>query len=138
MAEDSRENYCGRIAPSPTGYLHLGHARTFWTAQIRAEAEVELQRQYNIGNYLLSLENAGRVASRVQEIELYSLAPDFYKTYAKRMAAVTPAKERELAEKYLSTKDTAIVVVGDAKQVRASLEKIGKVVMYDTDLKAAK
>lgn len=29
-------SYCGRLAPSPTGLLHLGHARTFWIAAQRA------------------------------------------------------------------------------------------------------
>ena len=115
----------------------LGELTRLMTEPV-AEPELELQRQYNIGNYLLSLESAGRVASRVQDIDLYGLAPDFYKTSAKRMAAVTPAKVKELAEKYLSTKDAAIVVVGDAKQIRESLEKIAPVVMYDTDLKVVK
>jgi glutamyl/glutaminyl-tRNA synthetase len=32
----SASPYCGRLAPSPTGYLHLGHARTFWIAAERA------------------------------------------------------------------------------------------------------
>ncbi len=32
------EQYTGRLAPSPTGLLHLGHARTFWVAYERARA----------------------------------------------------------------------------------------------------
>lgn len=35
---NSVSSYLGRLAPSPTGYLHLGHARTFWVAQQRALA----------------------------------------------------------------------------------------------------
>jgi glutamyl/glutaminyl-tRNA synthetase len=31
-------SYRGRIAPSPTGYLHLGHASTFWIAYERSRA----------------------------------------------------------------------------------------------------
>src|SRR5215471_11860157 len=30
--------YRGRLAPSSTGLLHLGHARTFWVAHQRAHA----------------------------------------------------------------------------------------------------
>jgi predicted Zn-dependent peptidase len=111
----------------------------FEIQRIREEAvpdeELELQRQYNVGNYLLSLENANRTAQRVQDIDLYGLPPDFYKTYAKRMAETTPEQVKELAKKYLDVEKVAIVVVGEGKEVKAELEKLGKVFVYDTDLK---
>lgn len=51
--------YRGRIAPSPTGYLHLGHAMTFWRAQERARA------------------NAGKLILRVEDLDQDRCTPEF-------------------------------------------------------------
>jgi zinc protease len=97
--------------------------------------EIALQRQYNVGNYLLSLENTARTAQRVQDIDLYGLPADFYKTYAHRMNDVTAEQVQTLAQKYLTAENVGIVVVGEAKEIQPELEKIGKVIVYDQELK---
>ncbi len=51
--------YRGRLAPSPTGLLHLGHARTFWVAQQRARA------------------NNGTLVLRNEDLDFARCRPDF-------------------------------------------------------------
>ncbi len=51
--------YRGRLAPSPTGFLHLGHARTFWAAQQRAA------------------QAGGKLVLRVEDLDSARCKPEF-------------------------------------------------------------
>ncbi|TVQ06883.1 MAG: tRNA glutamyl-Q synthetase [Leptolyngbya sp. DLM2.Bin27] len=50
--------YRGRLAPTPTGHLHLGHAKTFWVAQQRSQ-------QFS-GDLILRIEDLDRDRCRPQ------------------------------------------------------------------------
>jgi glutamyl-tRNA synthetase len=50
--------YRGRLAPSPTGYLHAGHAVTFWRAQERCRERG--------GTMFLRIEDLDRTRSRLE------------------------------------------------------------------------
>ncbi len=98
------------------------------------DPELDMQRQYLAGNYLLSLENPGTTAARVQEIDLYKLPVDYFKNYASRVSKVSADKVKELAAKYVHPDGLTVIVVGEAKEVKPALEKLGPVTVYDTDL----
>ena len=51
--------YIGRLAPSPTGYLHAGHAQTFLRAQKRAK------------------EHSGKLLLRVEDLDRSRCKPDY-------------------------------------------------------------
>ena len=55
----SRGRYRGRLAPSPTGLLHVGHARTFWIAAQRA------------------IENRGTLILRNEDLDPQRSRPEF-------------------------------------------------------------
>ena len=96
--------------------------------------ELDIQRQFLVGNFVLSLEDPDITASRVQDIEFYSLPKNYYDTLTQRVMGVTPERELELAGEYLGTDNFTIVVVGDAARIKKSLEKLAEVTVYDTDL----
>jgi glutamyl-queuosine tRNA(Asp) synthetase len=57
----SVQEYRGRLAPSPTGFLHLGHARTFWIAQERARLAG--------GKLILRIEDLDRARCRKEFVD---------------------------------------------------------------------
>ncbi|HEV7890176.1 MAG TPA: tRNA glutamyl-Q(34) synthetase GluQRS [Pyrinomonadaceae bacterium] len=54
-------SYRGRLAPSPTGYLHVGHARTFWAAHERARSSG--------GVLVMRVEDLDEARSRAEFVE---------------------------------------------------------------------
>ena len=102
------------------------------------ESELALQRNFLVGNFLMSVENERRMGERLQEMDLYGLPADFYKTYAAKIAGLKPEKASELAQKYIDPNDLVIIAVGEAREIVPQLEKFGKVTVYDTDLKEVK
>jgi glutamyl-tRNA synthetase len=57
--ESSLKSFRGRLAPSPTGLLHIGHARTFWIAAQRA------------------IENQGTLILRNEDLDPQRSRPEF-------------------------------------------------------------
>jgi glutamyl-tRNA synthetase len=101
--------YRGRLAPSPTGYMHLGHARTFWRAQERA--------RLHGGALILRNDDLDRercrpefVAAMLEDLRWFGLAwsegPDFggpHRPYAQseRTALYRAARDRLVATGWL-------------------------------------
>ena len=112
----------------------LGELRRI-TSEPIPEGELALQRNFLVGNFLMSVEKEQRTAERLQEIDLYGLPKDYYQTYAAKLAALGPDKAFELAKKYIHPDDLVIVVVGEAREIVPQLAPIGPVTVYDTDLK---
>ncbi|MDN8960550.1 hypothetical protein Q0P93_14790, partial [Staphylococcus aureus] len=60
---------------------------------------------------------------------------DFYSTFVQKIEAATPESLQALAKELLQPDNLAIIVVGKAAEIKPQLEKIGKVIVFDDNLK---
>ncbi len=95
---------------------------------------LDMHKQYAAGRFLLGLENPSNIATMVQNIDLYDLPKDYYKSYVVNMMNVTVDDVQRLAKKYLTTDNVAFLAVGDASVIKEPLAAFGEVHMYDTDM----
>jgi len=88
-------------------------------------------KSYVTGSFARSLENPQTIASFAINTAIYNLPKDYYATYLKRVAAAKLEDINKAIKKFITPENTHIIVVGKADDVKAGLNKIAPVTLYD-------
>lgn len=98
-------------------------------------AEVADAAGYLAGIFPLQLQTTDGLSGKLSTLAVYGFPDDYFDHYAERLLAVTPEEVREAARRRLHPERAAVVVVGDAEELRGPLEAlgIGPVQVVDAD-----
>jgi zinc protease len=88
------------------------------------EAEVESARDYLAGIFPLRLEATHQVAAQIGAIIVHDLPDDYYSSYRENIRSVTREDVEAAGRRAVRPEEMAIVIVGDADGIRASLEEL--------------
>lgn len=100
--------------------------------------DLQAAKSIVVGNYLMSLADPGMTAQRALEIIKYDLPKNYFTTLAARINKMSAAELQQVARKAYPPNDIAVIVTGDAKEIKSKLERYGEVQVYDLDLNPAK
>jgi len=85
--------------------------------------EMDFARDYLAGVYPIQSETAEQVADRMLTVAAFNLPADYNNTYPEKIRSVTSAQVREMAQRYLSTKDMDLVLAGNIGAFREALKE---------------
>jgi zinc protease len=89
-----------------------------------ANAELEAAKNYRNGIFVLSNATREGLISQFAFMDLLGLPQDWLTTYIDRMYAVQPAQISAAVRTHIDPTQMTLVVVGDMKKVRASIEAL--------------
>ncbi|MBK9012771.1 MAG: insulinase family protein [Saprospiraceae bacterium] len=98
------------------------------------EEELSMVKNVMTGNFARSLEDPETVARFALNTARFNLPDDYYANYLQRLSQVSTYDIRQMAAKYLSPKNTHLLVVGNKDDVAAKLASFStdkKVRFYD-------
>jgi zinc protease len=90
-------------------------------------SELSDVKNYLSGTFVLRLQTQDGIAAQLAIVKTMGLPIDYLEQYTTRIRSVEPDQIQSAAKKMIAPDQSAIVVVGDAKQIGPALEKFGKV-----------
>jgi zinc protease len=110
----------------------LAELRRIRTGDVEAR-ELDETKSYIMGVFPATVQSASDIASRLLDMELYSLPEDYFDRYRENIAAITRDDITRVANKYVDPDRALIVIVGNAAQVREPLGTLG-MPLHEIDL----
>ncbi|HVX65860.1 MAG TPA: pitrilysin family protein, partial [Bryobacteraceae bacterium] len=92
--------------------------RTIATADVSAD-ELSTAKNYLSGIFVMRIETLDGLAGQIAATRLMGLPLEYMEQYTTRVRAVEPAALRAAATRYINPDAAAVVVVGDAKAIKA-------------------
>ncbi|NQW79194.1 MAG: insulinase family protein [Chitinophagaceae bacterium] len=97
------------------------------------DTELSRMKNYLAGGFARSLESPNTIANFALSIAVNNLPADYYQKYLTNLAAVDAQKVQDVAAALLNPAKMHIVIVGNAKQIAAGLEKYGPIKYFDIE-----
>lgn len=95
--------------------------------------ELDEARHAIVANFALSLEQPARLLNDWMLVHYDDLPQNYWDRFPQQVAAVSAEQVEEAAKKYVDFGHLQVVCVGDAKQIKAVLQKYGPVELYDAN-----
>jgi predicted Zn-dependent peptidase len=131
------------IATAVDAKVTVDAVREILAEMERMQAEPPSDEELELAKNALTLslprlfETVGQVSGRVAQQVIYGLPDNYWELYPEEVRAVTQTNVQLLAERLLSTRRTAIIVVGPVRDFHAELETLGSLGIRDIHGRAA-
>lgn len=135
--------------PRDVGYFRAtANVRTEVTDSALTEMLVELERMvdepvgddelkhaksYLIGNFPTTIETPTQIAGQIGQIKLLGLDKSYLENYRKEISKVEVADVQGAMQEHLHPDRMAMVLVGDANEIKGKVEPIASVNLYDIE-----
>lgn len=88
------------------------------------QADLDLAKAKFNGSFAINMEDPSIAARYASNILINNLPKDFYRTFLQKINAVTLADIKRVADKYISTDNARIIIVGNAEQILPKLKRL--------------
>lgn len=102
--------------------------------QAVSEEEIINAKSYLSGVFPIRIETQDGLIDQLVNIKMLDLPPDYLSNYREQVNAVTTAQIQEMAQKYVTPNQAAVVIVGDAAEITEQIKPYSdRIEVYDTE-----